>query len=899
MAHFIEFFRTVCEQHPNRVALDDGQRQVSYGELWHLVEHSAVALPPNSLIGLSLCRSIDYVIGLLACWRAGSAFVPIDPALPEKRRRSLIESCSPDLILEAIPSSADQAPSSEHTTRIAQPVGAERVQANWWTTSGTYPAVSGSEDGQASRGGDRPTEVGTVFGTYPAVSGTDLAYLICTSGSAGKPKVVEIVHDGIVPMLLDQIQAFGLEPGKRVGWMLSVQFDASLSDIGTALLSGSALCPAPDCAALDLPNWLQQQRITHLDIPPALLRRYQAGQFPEMLETLVSGGEPSPPEVLRAWAKHHRLINVYGPTEATVCTSLCQVDDSWVQPRLGLPIAGMEHRQVGDELYISGPGLARGYRDQPDLERQCFVELDGRRYYRSGDKVEALGNGDFIFKGRLDRQLKLHGQRIEPEEIEEQALRLPGIVRCQLVPGERHLSLFYEGTAEPEVVREWLGEHLPKGMVPGHIQQFDRLPTTASGKLDPTPLRLIESYLKNGLDSLGALELAALLQSQGHAVSPLQLVSRQVAMPSQQLREIANSLPITSVDFHQPSSGNRLLITGATGHLGGRLLQSLCEDHQCFCLVRDPSKLPNHPNIIPIVGDLGADINWDDLPETDQIVHCAGTVNTILPLESLRAVNLDCLPGLVAYASRGITKPIHFASTLSVFVSTDFVGLALESDTLENPHTVFGGYAQSKWAAEAYLRRWDGPVHFYRYGLLVEHPSHDFVQLFLEGMASLGCRPRGSTIRVDMTPIDFAAKATLELMKVAPTQEGTPVKNSAVGSGERPDLKLDTLRNIPRAKRTYHIANRCGVSLDELLATWAIPEVEAQEFFARPAKTSQEALAQLALCRLHSDRAYFERNRSLDLFQATDVQFELTSLEHLGLSAPAGVPIAYQKGGAR
>lgn len=190
----------------------------------------------------------------------------------------------------------------------------------------------------------------------------------------------------------------------------------------------------------------------------------------------------------------------------------------------------------------------------------------------------------------------------------------------------------------------------------------------------------------------------------------------------------------------------------------------------------------------------------------------------------------------------------------------------------------------------------NGPVHFYRYGLLVEHPSHDFVQLFLEGMASLGCRPRGANIRVDMTPIDFAAKATLALMNTASTQDSMPVENPPTRRGESLDPRLNSLRNIPRGKRTYHIANRCGVSLDELMASWALPEVDPHQFFALPTKTSQEALAQLALCRLHPDRAYFERHRSLDLFQATDVQFDLTSLERLGLSAPAGVPTCYQKG---
>ncbi len=752
-----------------KIALEWEGGQLSYAQLWQRVEQVAGGLAPDKLVGLNFSKSPDYIVALLACWWAGAAFLPLDANLPPGRLQAYRQAAQPDL------------------------------------------EISKLTDGIKG----------------PARYG-ELAYVICTSGSTGAPKAVEITHAGLIPMLEDQIEAFQLAPGKRVLWLLSMQFDASLSDIGTALLSGATLVFPP--ASGTLPDWLRRLRITHLDIPPALLHRYQPEEFPDEVETLVAGGEPSDPEVLKAWARRTRLISVYGPTEATICTSWRLVDDHWDGPRLGRTLAGMEHRQHQDELLIAGPGLFRGYRGRPDLTETACLWLDGRRYYRSGDRVEASGDGDFFFRGRLDRQVKVRGHRIELGEVENAALQVAGVTRCAASVQDSELVLFYSGQAGD--LRQKLAERLPEWMLPTRIQSLAALPETPSGKADLGALRY--------LDSLKAMELAAQLQSQGYPVTALQLLKgNPLGMSS---REIEARLPADVPAWQAPPWGTTVLLSGASGQLGARLAEQF-RSAGCtvLCLSRQPRP-----------GWLQGDVtqprlglrDYEKLAQAvDVVFHCAAEVNTVLPWDCLRAANLDCLPELVRFCQTGRPKALHFASTLSVFVSTDFRGRGLCSDALSSDRQVFGGYAQTKWAADRWLQRQSGPIFIYRYGLLVGD-ERDYLHRFARGLRGLGCAPQGPDIFLDLTPLDFAARATWKLSQGAPG--------------------------------TYHIAAARPFALSELLAELQVPPVDPQTFFALAPQDFDQAAAQLALCRLHPEAEYFEHNRGLDLFQRTEVDFEIS-----------------------
>jgi len=792
-----------------KIALEWEGGSLSYAELWQRVERVAGALPSDRLIGLHFSKSADYVIALLACWWAGSAFLPLDRNLPQVRLQAYREAARPDLEISELPEGDPQNSAFGQLALNCPTSAVGRRQADSTPAScrGQFMAQSGERLFRCA----------------------ELAYIICTSGSTGTPKAVEITHAGLVPMLEDQIAAFDLGPGKRMLWLLSIQFDASLSDLGTALLSGATLVLPP--AAGCLPEWLADLRITHLDIPPALLHRYQPEEFPECLETLVAGGEPSDPERLKAWARRYRLISVYGPTEATICTSLRQVDQSWDGPRLGKTLGDMEHRLHGEELLIGGSGLFRGYRQRPDLSEAACLWLEGRRYYRSGDRVEATGDGDFRFLGRLDRQVKIRGHRIELEEVENACRQLEGITRCAATVQDGELVLFYAGAREPADLRAELAERLPAWMLPTRLQPLQALPETPSGKPDVRVLRC--------LDSLGAMELAAQMQAQGHAVTAVQLLrGNPLGMSS---REIEAQLPPDQPAWQAPGWGTNVLLTGATGQLGSRLRQRF-EAAGCrvWGLSRQPGGLPGDITL-PRLGLL----EYDQLAETiDVVFHCAAEVNTVLPWDCLRAANLDCLPELVQFCRHGKPKALHFASTLSVFVSTDFQGRALCADRLEAACTIYGGYGQSKWAADRWLHRQSGPIFVYRYGLLVGD-ERDYLHRFARGLRGLGGYPEGPQVFLDMTPLDYAVEATWRL------SQGPP--------------------------GTYHVAAPTRVGFQELAAALDLPPLAAAEFFARTPQDGDQAAAQLALCRLHPQPDYFQRNRSLDLFQRTEVDFEISN----------------------
>src|SRR5690606_1464903 len=218
-------------------------------------------------------------------------------------------------------------------------------------------------------------------------------------------------------------------PHCRALFYLSPTFDASVSDIGTALLSGAALCVEPGVrrTPASMMALIRERGVTHLDLPPSVLATLDPGELPASVQTIVIGGEVCPADVVRRWASRVRLVNVYGPTEATICTSLGACDpETWDRPLIGRPLPGIGYEVVDEaldpvpqgtpgELLIDGVGLARGYLNDPELTRKRFPTLRGRRVYRTGDRVVLHHDGEFEFLGRIDRQIKLHGLRIEPE----------------------------------------------------------------------------------------------------------------------------------------------------------------------------------------------------------------------------------------------------------------------------------------------------------------------------------------------------------------------------------------------------------------------------------------------------------------------------------------------------
>ena len=912
--------------HPHATAIltADG-RSLSYDALMAHAQHVAHRLVehgvgPGDVTGLYLDPSPEYVVGLLATWLVGAAFVPLDPGLPEGRLAHYLAQANPALIMYRV---------------------------------GQRPRVGRRADAIDLTG----TPCRRV--SLSAMSPDDVAYIIFTSGSTGAPKGVCVAHRGLVPMLDAQIDAFELGPDSRTLWVLSPQFDASISDLGTILLAGGTLC-IPHAPMGAHPRLLEASlahfRVTAVDLPPSLLPHLSLDALPDCLRTVIIGGEVCAPAVARRWAERVRLINVYGPTEATVCTSLGRIDpQTWGAPLLGQPLPGIEYRlQAEDgqptavgELHISGPCVALGYLGQPKLTAQRFGKHGGQPSFATGDRVRRRADGEWVFEGRIDRQLKLAGRLVAPEEIEAALVNLDG-VHCAVVKGHEGdaLHAFVESTRDPATLRDALAQSLPSWMVPTQIIVMGTLPRTATGKPDvnalrpppaprasmaaPTGNRITDllvglwsralgypaepdtDYFTAGGTSLGALRILAGAHAAGLDItldaliaqpSPAALADvicldgvRSVEALRRDAKRHLGQLPPRTLGA-TPKAPRQLLVTGATGALGRRLLPQLLDDTrvQITALVRAadgdaalqrlrhalPAGIP-WARVRVIAGDLGAPQlglapqQWGTLAaNVGGIVHCGALLSLAANYDALAPVNLGGTATLLALANTARPKRLDLVSSLSVFVdSTQSTGRFAETTPLANTGGVHGGYAQTKWAAEALATaaREHQSINIYRLGLLTgAHLSglgleDAWLGRFIRGLARFGAIPGDldPTLSFDVTPIDYAARALSQLIL-------RPIK----GDGE-----------------TFHLCGPRAASLADLIKALEkqrgpIERLERAVFDAR----IQGALAQpdgvkFAPFALGLSRAH--RHRALDLFRATNATFD-TRVAHqsLGFSAPA------------
>ena len=310
--------------------------------------------------------------------------------------------------------------------------------------------------------------------------------------------------------------------GSRVLSTIALSFDASLGEIFRTLLAGAALFLARREALLPGPGLvllLRDRRITTTTLVTSVLAALPAeAELPE-LHTLSVGGEALPAELVARWSRGRRLLNGYGPTEATIGATLACGWDPARKPPLGRPLshvrayvldARMRLLPVGvpGELYLGGPSLARGYINRPDLTAERFLadlssDVPGARLYKTGDRVRWLPDGQLEFLGRIDQQVKVRGFRIEPGEIEAVLSRHPGVHQAAVVAtAQQQLAAYVvpaEGQAStPTELREFARQHLPEYMVPGFFTLLQQLPLTPSGKLDrralPAPELIAGGY---------------------------------------------------------------------------------------------------------------------------------------------------------------------------------------------------------------------------------------------------------------------------------------------------------------------------------------------------------------------------------------------------------------------
>ncbi|HYZ23389.1 MAG TPA: amino acid adenylation domain-containing protein, partial [Rhodopila sp.] len=340
-------------------------------------------------------------------------------------------------------------------------------------------------------------------------------YVIYTSGSTGKPKAVLVTHAGIANLAATQTRRFAVTNEARVLQFSSPSFDASVMELLMAYGNGATLVlPPPDSilAGEELADLLNNERISHTLLPPSALASLPDDAFP-WLTTLIVGGEACPPELVARWAVGRRMVNAYGPTEITAAATISDPLSGAAIPPIGRPVNEarlyvldnmLQPVPIGvpGELYVAGPGLARGYLRRPGLTAERFVANPfgppGSRMYRTGDLVRWRADGSLDFLGRNDQQVKIRGFRVELGEIEAALRGMPGIAQAAVVvredqPGEKRLVAYLvpgpgstpEGSkADSAELRHRLLATLPEHMVPGAFVMLPDLPLTTSGKLD-------------------------------------------------------------------------------------------------------------------------------------------------------------------------------------------------------------------------------------------------------------------------------------------------------------------------------------------------------------------------------------------------------------------------------
>ena len=483
-------FETQVRATPQAIAVSNGLSQISYDTLNRRANQLArhlltLGVVSGELIGLCLERSFDAVAAMLAILKTGGAYVPLDPGHPKERLKLMIEDAGLKIII----------------THSAQLASLPRHMIN-------PVAVDRDREQIARHVDDDPT---------PAADGDSLAYVIYTSGSTGKPKGVCITHKA-VNRLVKNTNYADLDADDVIAQTANMAFDAATFEIWGALLNGGRLHIVSKEVLLSPSRFTQElhtEGITTLFLTTALfnqmIRQVPAGFGG--LKQLLFGGESCDPQRVRECLQvgpPQRLLHVYGPTEATTFATWFEVRDVAPDDRtvpIGRPLANttchvldanLQPVPVGvtGELYIGGPGVARGYLHREQLNAEKFIASplgDGDRLYRSGDLVRYRADGAIEFVGRTDHQIKLRGFRIEMEEIDELLKMHPNLRDCLTMlrednPGEKRLVSYVTvkpgQTIDEHLLHHYLRESLPEFMVPAAFVILDELPLTPNGKID-------------------------------------------------------------------------------------------------------------------------------------------------------------------------------------------------------------------------------------------------------------------------------------------------------------------------------------------------------------------------------------------------------------------------------
>lgn len=495
---------------PDKVAIEDGDRRISYGELYALARWVSgklieLGVVPGDRVGIYLPKSIDSVAAMHGIMMAGAAYVPVDPTAPAARNAFIHNDC---------------------TVRVAiVHAGVESAYREAFAEVGTLPpllVVPGGKGGTGLIGLAKAERIAE--GALPGTGPDDLAYILYTSGSTGKPKGVMLTHENATSFVDWCSETFSPLAEDRCSSHAPFHFDLSILDIYMALKHGATLVLVPEDLGKDpvaLAPFIAEGRISIWYSAPSILAMLaQFGKLPQQdfshLRIVLFAGEVFPVKHLRSMKKlvpHPDYYNLYGPTETNVCTWF-RIPDVVPEERdspypIGHTCSHLEAKVVDEagrtvsageegELVVRGPAVTQGYWNLPERNAVAFLTDEaGDSWYKTGDIVNETIDG-YVYLGRRDRMIKKRGFRIELGEIEACLYRHPHVKEAGTVAradadGDVKVIAFLSTVDGSKLsiiaMKQFCAQRLPLYMVPDRFDQRPALPRTSTDKVDYQKLK--------------------------------------------------------------------------------------------------------------------------------------------------------------------------------------------------------------------------------------------------------------------------------------------------------------------------------------------------------------------------------------------------------------------------